>query len=263
MANKVLLILADGLRPDSIYPADPAFAEFFKSGIYSFQAQTTYPTSTTTCHMSLFHSVGPERHGTNSNIFVPFACPVKGLIENLNAAGKTTGFLFTWLPLRDIFTPRSGLDYGWFVKQTEENYTSLPFKVTDAAIQMIDEYAPDFVFLYLGSPDAYGHYVGWMTPEYISGVKDVWSCIQKVCKALPDEYSVIVTADHGGHDQTHGTDMPEDMLIPVVVKGNGLPVGRELSQCDIRDVAPTVMELMGLAPDSDWDGTSILKQIQD
>ena len=33
------------------------------------------------------------------------------------------------------------------------------------------------------------------------------------------DYDVILTADHGGHDRIHGTELPEDMTIPVLMQG--------------------------------------------
>ena len=36
---------------------------------------------------------------------------------------------------------------------------------------------------------------------------------------LGEEYTVIITADHGGHDRMHGTDMAEDMTIPMFFIG--------------------------------------------
>ena len=38
------------------------------------------------------------------------------------------------------------------------------------------------------------------------------------------------TADHGGHDRTHGTDSPEDMTIPFIIKGKNFKVGEKISR---------------------------------
>ena len=35
------------------------------------------------------------------------------------------------------------------------------------------------------------------------------------------------TADHGGHDRTHGTDSPEDMTIPFIIKGKDFKAGEK------------------------------------
>ena len=68
------------------------------------------------------------------------------------------------------------------------------------------------------------------------------------------DYTVIVTADHGGHERTHGTDMPEDMTIPMFVRGNGYEVGETLNDAGILDLAKTIAAILGVSPSSDWEG---------
>jgi bisphosphoglycerate-independent phosphoglycerate mutase (AlkP superfamily) len=92
-------------------------------------------------------------------------------------------------------------------------------------------------------------------------VKNAWECIHDICADLPAEYSVIVTADHGGHDRTHGENIPEDMSIPVTFHGAQFPAGKELEACDIRDLAPTIVDILGVDPDEEWEGTSVLRKI--
>ena len=42
---------------------------------------------------------------------------------------------------------------------------------------------------------------------------------KRIIEKFGETHSVIVMADHGGHDRTHGSEMPEDMLIPVIISG--------------------------------------------
>ncbi len=260
MANKVLLILVDGMRPDSI-PAcgDEGFLEFFKSGTYCMQGRTTFPPVTLPCHVSLFHSVDPGRHGTTTNDYAPQVRPINGLVEVLADAKKTTGFVYTWEKLRDISRPGK-LEYSWFERQYTDTLPALEWKATAAAKQMIREHAPDFLFLYLGAADTWGHRIGWMSQEYLDCIKNSWACIQDICADLPEEYAVIVTADHGGHDRVHGDNIPADMTIPAVFRGPMFEPGRELDALDIRDFAPTIVELLGVAPDEEWEGRSVLSR---
>lgn len=261
MANKVLLILVDGMRPDSILACgDSGLEKFFKSGAYCLQAKTTFPPVTLPCHMSLFHSVDPGRHGTTTNVHVPQARPINGLIEVLETAHKTKGFVYTWEQLRDLCTPGNHLDFSWFSRQNTETISALEHKATAVAKTYIQEERPDFLFLYLGGADAWGHKCGWMSQEYMDSVRNAWECIQEICADLPEEYTVIVTADHGGHDRNHGDDIPEDMTIPVVFRGNLFPESRELERFDIRDFAPTIVDILGVEPDSEWEGRSIFSK---
>lgn len=66
------------------------------------------------------------------------------------------------------------------------------------------------------------------------------------------------TADHGGHDRTHGTDSPENMTIPFIIKGKDFKAGEKLENVSIKDIAPTVAKLLGIAPDQAWEGKSLV-----
>jgi arylsulfatase A-like enzyme len=52
------------------------------------------------------------------------------------------------------------------------------------------------------------------------------------------------------------------MTIPVTIHGPRFPKNRKLEHFDIRDFAPTIAELLGVEPDEDWDGVSVLRQIE-
>ena len=85
-----------------------------------------------------------------------------------------------------------------------------------------------------------------------------WDNIEKIVDALPDDYVVMITADHGGHDRTHGTSLPEDMKIPYIVTGNGIEKGKVIEKnVSIKDIAPTIANLLGATPDEDWEGAVI------
>ena len=65
MAEKVILILTDGMRPDALTSCGHPFVEKMKEmSTYTLGARTVMPSITLPCHMSLFHSVDPARHGT-------------------------------------------------------------------------------------------------------------------------------------------------------------------------------------------------------
>ena len=73
-----------------------------------------------------------------------------------------------------------------------------------------------------------------------------------------EDTALIVTADHGGHGRGHGADIPEDMTIPVFVKAPGFAPGSTLENVNIKDLAPTIATLMGVAPAAEWEGKSLI-----
>ena len=82
--------------------------------------------------------------------------------------------------------------------------------------------------------------------------------MKKVIDTVGDEYSVIVTADHGGHDRCHGTDLPEDMTIPMIFHGKAFKAATELCGVSILDIAPTIADIMNVAPEREWEGKSLI-----
>ena len=134
MSNKVLLILVDGMRPDSVAQCgDPGFLQFYKSGTYCLHERTVFPSVTLPCHVSLFYSVEPARHGVTTNTFRPFARPLPGLVETLAAAGKRAGFVYTWEQLRDLTTAGKMLEYSWFERQHTDTISALEHRATAVA----------------------------------------------------------------------------------------------------------------------------------
>lgn len=253
---KVLLILVDGMRPDSL-PHVPKAMEMMKRTAYTMEATTVVPSVTLPCHMSLFHSVDPARHGTTTNTYAPQVRPIDGLCEALRKGKKKSAFFINWEPLRDLSRPGS-LVYSCFCRGNEMGYDRANKIVTDSAIAYLTENETDFAFLYLGLVDDMGHLHGWMSPEYMRAVESSWDHIERIVSALPEDYTVIITADHGGHDRVHGTELPEDMTIPVMILGRDFPVGQTLENVNIKDIAPTVTKLLGVEPEEEWEGSSIL-----
>lgn len=80
----------------------------------------------------------------------------------------------------------------------------------------------------------------------------------RIVNSLPDDFTVMVTADHGGHDRTHGTDSPKDMTIPFIIKGKDFKPGEKLENVSIKDIAPTVAKLLDIAPDQAWEGKKLV-----
>ena len=263
MNEKVLLILVDGMRPDSIpLCGDSAFEAFFREGTYCMEGVTAWPSVTLPCHVSLFHSVYPNRHGTMTNNYTQQVRPINGIVEVLAAAKKKSAVLYTWEPLRDLWRPGK-LEYSVYIHQHTDNIKVQEREITEAAKKLIRDQAPDFVFLYLGGADGLGHKKGWMSGEYLDLVNHAWQRIQDVLRDLPEEYTVMVTADHGGHDRVHGENIPEDMTIPVTIHGKHFPKGRQLPHFDIRDFAPTITDILGLEPAEEWEGRSVLDYLNE
>ena len=99
-----------------------------------------------------------------------------------------------------------------------------------------------------------------MSDTYLDYIKHAIDNVKKVIDCVGDEYTVIVTADHGGHDRCHGTELAEDMTIPMIFHGEEFEKNKELENISILDIAPTIADIMNLEVPREWEGKSILKK---
>lgn len=82
--------------------------------------------------------------------------------------------------------------------------------------------------------------------------------LEQVLSAVPDTATTIVQADHGGHEQIHGTDSPEDMTIPWMIMGPNIRKTHIIkAPVSLLSTAPTVAHILGIAPHNDWEGKII------
>ena len=254
--NKVILISIDGMRPDGFLTCGNPFSRTMMNlGSYTLTGRTVFPSVTLPCHMSMFHSVPPERHGITTNLYIPMARPLNGLFEQIKLYGGISAMYYGWEPLRDISRPGS-LKYAGYLNAYTEDATD--GSLTDQALERIARSKPDFVFLYMVETDEKGgHDGGWMSEKYLRYISAALDNVKRVYEACGQEYTIIVTADHGGHDRTHGTDMPEDMTIPQFFIGPRFTPGKELTDISILDLAPTIADVLGIPADSQWEGGSV------
>jgi predicted AlkP superfamily pyrophosphatase or phosphodiesterase len=258
MDKKVILISIDGMRPDGLKNCgNPYVKELEKLCAYTYNGSSCFPSVTFPCHFAMAHSVTPQRHGTTTNTYMPQVRPINGLCEVLKQADKKCAIFYNWEEIRDVSRPNS-LAHSCFYAGRRIGYKQAGEELTDSAIEYLKKYDTDFTFIYFGYPDMQGHNFGWMTDEFMEAVESSWNNIDKLVSALGDEYTYIITADHGGHDRTHGTEMPEDMLIPIIIKGKDFEAGKILENANIMDIAPTVTKLLGVAPDSEWEGKALI-----
>lgn len=251
--SPVVFIMIDGLRPDARdHAALPRFDTLRAQGAWSLTARSTMPSITLPCHMTLFHSVPPERHGITTNTYSPMARPLPGLFDQARAHDKRSIAVYNWEPLRDLGRPET-LEFAWYRNSyMQHDGDDL---VAEAALAALAAHQPDFAFIYLGTVDTAGHYYGWMSEGYLAQAERVDGCLGRILDALPAAAHVLVQADHGGHDRSHGTDLPEDMTIPWVMAGPRIKQGHALSSpVSLLNTAPTLAALLEIPLHREWEG---------
>jgi phosphopentomutase len=138
-------------------------------------------------------------------------------------------------------------------------------QVTNEAITLIQTNMPALLFIHLPDVDSAGHALGWMSLAQLLAVSMTDSLIGEIVAALQEQdylsqTLLIITSDHGGSGRRHGSDSPEDMTVPWLVVGPGVPAGMTL-QSDIitYDTAATALYALRVPVPSEWDGRPVLE----
>lgn len=255
--KSVILFSIDGMRPDGLVQAHtPAMDMLMNKGAHTLAAQTVMPSSTLPCHSSLFYGCRPERHGITTNTWTPQVRPVPSVFEVVHQAGGVTASFYNWEQLRDL-SPPAFLDASFFLKNCDRPEGD--HEMADLAVRWMQTNDFSFAFVYFGYVDIAGHNHGWMSEPYIDAIANADQCIQKVLDAAPEQRLIIVTSDHGGHGQSHGTDCEEDMTTPVVLCGSDIPEGVTIDRpVFITDMAPTITQALQLTAPPDWIGSPLI-----
>lgn len=253
--RRAVLILIDGLRPDALSPKrTPALEALRRRGLSNLRSRSTMPSVTLPCHTTLFYGVPPGRHGVTTNTWHPLARPVRSLFDVAHAAGHRTFMWSNWEQLRDMAAP------GSLTESVMLAYQDSPGDESDrrnfaAAAKRLARGDYGIAFLYYGMVDVVGHHDGWMSKPYLRQVARADRAIAGVLRALPRDGLVIATSDHGGHEHTHGTDCDEDMNVPLIAAGPGLPRGAAFKRStSLLDLAPTIAAWLGIPRPPEWTG---------
>jgi phosphopentomutase len=191
---------------------------------------------------------------------MPMVRPVSSIAEVAHSAGRRTAFIYNWEQLRDLAEPGT-LDFSYYKNYQGDD--SADITIAHIASEYIVNEQPDFCFVYFGLVDVIGHQHGWMSSEYLAQIENsdlaIGIVLERLREAdLLDRYFMLLQSDHGGHGQSHGTDMPEDLTIPWIAAGpNVKPMGEIDQLVRIIDTAPTIAYALDLPLVEAWEGEPI------
>ena len=256
IARRVLILSIDGLRPELISLAPmPNLQALMQNGAYTLTAQTVYPSVTLVSHSSMLVGVCPSKHGVNWNDYIPENGIAQGvdLFDLAHAAGFQTVMHVGKKKLQQI-TDSSSLDIFTYVNDRD----------LIVAKRLVEDFPENFGVLFVHFPlvDGMGHGYGWLSPQQLSVAFRADEALGLILAALDErglrgETLIIVTADHGGHDTTHGSSRPEDMTIPWIASGAGIQPKQLTTQVHTMDTAATAAFALGLDIPAEWDGVPV------
>jgi 2,3-bisphosphoglycerate-independent phosphoglycerate mutase len=134
------------------------------------------------------------------------------------------------------------------------------FMVRDAVVKELESGEPDFVCLNFANGDMVGHTGVW--DAIIQAVEAVDNCVQNVVQAARSNgYTALIIADHGNADNAVNPDGSPNTAhslnpVPIIVVNDQV---KRVKDGILADVAPTILDLMGMEKPSAMTGNSLVE----
>lgn len=130
------------------------------------------------------------------------------------------------------------------------------YEITDTLIQEVKTQAYDLIVLNFANGDMVGH-TGKLD-KAIKAVECVDTCLGKLIENLQD-YTFVITADHGNCEVMINEDNSVNTahttnVVPFIITDKNL----SLKDGKLADIAPTILNLMGLNIPSEMDGDILI-----
>ena len=252
LTEHVVVISIDGLRPDAIAKYDARTMErLMREGSYTLDAKTILPSTTLPSHTSMLTGVEPGTHGitwdhnetdTHGTVSVPT------IFAEAHQQGLKTAAFFSKGKFEHLEVPNS-LDHADAPTGDEK----WPAEKTVANVrEYLSTEKPNLMFVHFGEPDYAGHKFSWMSWFYGRAVRRADQAVGEVLAAADlafgkGQYTLILTADHGGHGWSHGSSDARDVTIPWIAWGEGVRPGVVLEK-EVRtmDTAATALWLLNV-----------------
>ncbi|ANB18363.1 sulfatase-like hydrolase/transferase [Dokdonella koreensis] len=278
----VLLVTVDTLRPDALGFVNgrgdtPAIDALARDG-RAFRGAVSPVPLTLPAHASILSGLLPRHHGVRDNgQTVPADLPL--LPEVLRSHGYRTGAFVSGFPLQTLFGLDRGFDHyddrmdqgeqGWVERKAADTVAAASAWIGQSAADRPwfgwvhfydphDPYEPPREFWQPGPRGAYDGEVAYT---------DYWlgRLLEQARQASGTRpLLVVLTADHaealGEHREvTHGYFVYDStMLVPLIFHWPGrVPAGQGDEAVQLIDVAPTILDLLGLDALPTTDGVSL------
>ena len=135
------------------------------------------------------------------------------------------------------------------------------YEVADKVVEAINSEEFDSIILNFANPDMVGH-TGSIEAA-CKALEAIDECVQKVVKAINEHNGVLlITADHGNCEQmidyASGEPHTAHTTNPVPLAIIGLPENKKLNEGCLADLAPTMLDIMGLEKPEEMTGKSLI-----
>jgi predicted AlkP superfamily pyrophosphatase or phosphodiesterase len=260
-----------------------------RDGDQAIRAETVLKAQTVPGHASMLAGVDTSKHLRTENEMTPILKKIqaKTIFDLVKMNGLKSAAYFGKEKLRFMFDTGA---IDWNVSPRVWPFGDLwarwPGVVTSTINQIITRDHPDFLFIHYGVTDTIGHIFQWESAAQKAAVRAVDQSVGGILQTLEAkepqgatrDYVVIFTADHGGHEGSHGhmtlggsqdekmnpklEDVESDQVIPWIVyrspqaiadDGRHVRLTNPKDVVNIYDTPATAASLLGLEVPKDWN----------
>ncbi|MFI6932709.1 alkaline phosphatase family protein [Streptomyces sp. NPDC050287] len=215
---------------------------------------------------SVLTGVWPDRHGVTGNDFTgaDYSRYPDFLSRAVTARpGLRAAAAVSWAELVHRGTLGPAIGRRVVHDGDPEGYEAADRLVAGTAVHWLTEGDPDVVFVYFGAADEAGHTTGPLSPAYDHALLAQDAHLGRLLDAIDarrshpgraeEHWTVLVTTDHGHLDTGgHGGDTRAEREVFVILAEPGMPGGTLLDTPRLVDVAPTVLDRLGIPVDPAW-----------
>ena len=256
---------ADRAREILLALLDPAFKGFARSRVVSFAAalgMVEYSTEINRFMKVIFQPV--ELHNVMGEVLAQRGLKQLRIAETEKYAHVT--FFFNGGEERELPGEERILVPSPKVATYDLKPEMSAYEVTDRLVAAINSGKFDFILVNYANTDMVGH-TGDLEAA-TRAVEAVDTCLGRVAEAVTKQGgALLITADHGNAEMmmdpatgqphtAHTTNPVPVMLINAGGQGRNAPIA--LHNGKLADVAPTLLELMGIEPPKDMTGHSLI-----
>lgn len=291
--RRAFIIGIDGIGNLPKIVDTPGIHRIINNGIYTFEAQTVYPSLSAESWTTLLHGVGPEKHRMytkfemqDDKIIIkkpestfPLTSPypsIYRIIHEKENEAKTACFSNWEYITKNIIEDGIGV-FKYFNKSEE--------LVVEQFGKYMESNDPWLVFFQLDDTDKAGHEFGFFSDEHKkqlvktdSAVSRIIDIIEKYDRNMED--LILIQTDHGGSGDLfadlkmtrpsyicekckHGSKDPLDMTIFWSARGKGICKNKQIkSEVSIRDTAKFVASYLKLKIPDIWEGSDLYHENQ-
>jgi len=256
--RRVVIVLADGLRPDAISPTQmPSLDALSRAYTMALHARTVRPSRTAAALTSLATGIAPSSHGLIEPglAFLGKLMSLRPLGHELERAGLPSHIVASELLPAEravVWALVSAAGIGKFSARGRRARD-----VAAAAIAVAREQRTGVLCVYLNDADLAGHAHGWMSPQYLAAAAELDAAIGAL-SGLADDSLMIVLADHGGGGVTahdHAEPHAVNDRIPLILAGPDVTRRHQLTRgVSLLDLPPTLLWWFGVEVPASYEG---------